>query len=163
MSNYTFVTIWCLEAPLELVWNAIVAVERWPEWWRGVERVETLLVGGPGGLGAMHRYTWKSALPYRLSFDMYVTRISPPYLLEGLASGELEGSGQWRLSNDGTTTTARYDWHVRTTKPWMNVIAPLARPFFVWNHHVVMTWGGEGLAKLLNARLLSAEEYSVPG
>ena len=29
----------------------------------------------------------------------------------------------------------------------MNLIAPIARPFFSWNHNVVMGWGGEGLAK----------------
>lgn len=35
----------------------------------------------------------------------------------------------------------------------MNLLAPVARPLFAWNHDVVMTWGGEGLARLLGAHL----------
>jgi hypothetical protein len=36
----------------------------------------------------------------------------------------------------------------------MNVLAPVARPLFAWNHDHVMRSGGEGLARLLGARLL---------
>jgi hypothetical protein len=52
----------------------------------------------------------------------------------------------------------RYDWNVRTTKSWMNLLAPLARPLFQWNHKVVMQQGAEGLARRLNARLVSATQ-----
>ncbi len=38
---------------------------------------------------------------------------------------------------------------MRTTKAWMNAIAPLARPVFAWNHHAVMKQGGVGLAREL--------------
>lgn len=40
-----------------------------------------------------------------------------------------------------------YEWVVRTTERWMNLLAPLARPAFAWNHNVVMRQGGEGLAR----------------
>ena len=36
----------------------------------------------------------------------------------------------------------------------MNRLAPVARPVFAWNHGVVMRQGAEGLARLLDARLL---------
>jgi hypothetical protein len=55
------------------------------------------------------------------------------------------------FEEDGVTAVV-YDWNVRTTAPWMNLLAPIARPFFRWNHDVVMGWGGEGLARLLGAR-----------
>ncbi len=71
----------------------------------------------------------------------------------GHASGELEGVGTWRLyKGDGVAVV--YDWRVRTTKPWMNVFGPLARPAFSWNHDVVMRQGGRGLAAELGATLL---------
>ena len=38
---------------------------------------------------------------------------------------------------------------VRTTKRWMNLAAPIARPLFKWNHDIVMQQGGKGLACLL--------------
>jgi hypothetical protein len=44
---------------------------------------------------------------------------------------------------------------VRTTKRWMNAIAPVARPVFAWNHHAVMKNGGRGLAQLLNTKLVA--------
>jgi hypothetical protein len=36
----------------------------------------------------------------------------------------------------------------------MNLLAPVARPFFSWNHDVVMGWGGKGLAQQLGVELL---------
>ncbi|MGB2693076.1 MAG: hypothetical protein WBB48_06550 [Thermodesulfobacteriota bacterium] len=73
--------------------------------------------------------------------------------LEGIAKGELDGKGIWRLSEDGDQTIARYDWFVNTTKPWMNILAPLAKPVFEWNHKVVMSWGAQSLAKRLNTKV----------
>ncbi len=32
---------------------------------------------------------------------------------------------------------------------WMNWLAPLARPFFAWNHDAVMRQGEQGLKRLL--------------
>jgi hypothetical protein len=39
----------------------------------------------------------------------------------------------------------------------MNLLAPLARPIFEWNHDVIMRQGGEGLARLLDVRLVRVE------
>ena len=115
--------------------------------------------GDSTGLGAVRRFTWKGRLPYRLSFDMCVTRIEPPVVLEGVASGDLEGIGIWHFTSEGSLTQVRYDWRVRTTKIWINWLAPLARPIFEWNHDVVMQQGALGLAGLLNARLVQPAEH----
>ncbi|MFN2530258.1 MAG: SRPBCC family protein [Pyrinomonadaceae bacterium] len=155
MANYEFVTIWRVRAPQEKVWDLIFNSDRWPQWWRGVEEVERIKDGGTNQVGAISRYTWKSKLPYRLVFDMETTRVEPMCLIEGRAFGELQGIGKWTLTNDEGITTARYDWKIATTKPWMNLLAPVARPFFSWNHDVVMGWGGEGLAKQLNTDLIT--------
>ena len=154
MADYQFVTIWRVQAPQQDVWDLIFNSKHWPNWWRGVEKVETLKEGGDNHVGAVVRYTWKSKLPYRLIFDMETTRVEPISLIEGRAFGELQGVGRWRLTNEQGVTTARYDWNVKTTKPWMNFLAPVAQPFFSWNHDVVMGWGGEGLAKQLGVKLL---------
>jgi hypothetical protein len=154
MADYEFTTIWRFKAPQEKVWNLIFDSAHWPQWWRGVERVEELRPGDANHVGARHRYTWKSKLPYRLIFEMETTRVEPISLIEGRAIGELQGVGRWHFSSDGELTTVRYDWKVETTKSWMNLIAPIARPFFSWNHNVVMRWGGEGLAKQLNTHLV---------
>jgi len=156
MSGYEFLTTWVLEAPRERVWDAIRESERWPEWWRGVERVVEVERGDDEGIGQLSRYTWRSKLPYELEFEMRTTRVERPSLLEGQASGELSGVGRWRLYEEDGTTAVIYEWNVSTTKRWMNALAPLLRPAFEWNHDWVMGHGGTGLARLLGCRLVTA-------
>ncbi|GAB4437878.1 MAG: SRPBCC family protein [Chloroflexi bacterium OHK40] len=151
MAEYAFVTTWRLDAPVEPVWDAIVAAEAWPTWWRAVVRVEVLERGDDRGIGALQRQTWRTALPYGFSFTMRTTRVEPLRLIEGQAVGDLEGLGRWTFLPEGKRTVLRNDWIVRTNKPWMNLLAPLARPAFGWNHTTVMRWGEEGLARLLAA------------
>ena len=155
MKAYEFVTIWRVNAAIEIVWNEIYHSREWPIWWKGVESVIEVRKGNEIGVGSIHRYTWKSKLPYRLSFDMQTIRIEPPLLLEGIAIGELEGRGLWQLSSEGNETIVRYDWNVETTKRWMNLLTPIARPLFEWNHNVVMSWGAEGLGKRLGVSVLA--------
>ena len=54
-----------------------------------------------------------------------------------------------------------YEWNVATTKPWMNLLAPIARPAFEWNHDWVMSHGGTGIAELLGCKLLAAAELPL--
>src|ERR1700754_1040746 len=160
MSEYRLSTVWQLEAPLHAVWTAIHDSARWPEWWSSVEQVAQIEAGTSDGIGALHRYTWKGRLPYRVVFDVRVTRIEPLIALEGIASGDLEGIGRWRFSNERGLTVVHYEWRVRTKRSWMNLLAPFARPFFQWNHDFVMREGGTSLARRLNARLISIEQRS---
>ncbi len=156
MAEYNLLTTWCLESPIDPVWEAIHDTERWPEWWRGVENVVELEPGDENGIGQLGEYTWKSKLPYELKFRMRTTRSERPNLIEGEASGELAGMGRWRLYEADGTTAALYEWNVSTTRQWMNLVAPVARPVFAWNHDWVMGNGAQGLARLLGVRLLSA-------
>jgi len=154
MASYCFVTTWILAAPREDVWKAIYAIESWPAWWPGVRSVEQLEPGDADGIGALYGHEWRSVIPYPVRFETRITRIELPHLIEARADGELAGTGRWRFF-DGGDTAVTYEWNVRTTKPWMNLAAPVARPIFRWNHNAVMHQGGEGLAKLLGARLLA--------
>jgi uncharacterized protein YndB with AHSA1/START domain len=157
MADYRFLTTWCVDAPIQRVWDALYDSERWPEWWRGVERVEVLEAGNGDRVGELSRYTWKSKLPYRLEFDLRTTRVERPFLVEGTATGELAGEGRWRLFEAPGSTAVTYEWNVHTTARWMNALAPIARPVFVRNHDYVMRNGGEGLARRLGARLLVSD------
>jgi uncharacterized protein YndB with AHSA1/START domain len=155
VADYRFLTTWVVDAPLERVWDAIYAIERWPEWWSGVESVEELFHGDGDGEGTVYRHVWRSKIPYGVTFDVTVTRVEKPYLIEARAEGGLAGTGTFRLFEAPLGTAVTYDWAVRTTKAWMNAVAPLARPVFAWNHHAVMKNGGAGLARLLGTRLIT--------
>jgi uncharacterized protein YndB with AHSA1/START domain len=63
LRQYSLVTQWHLEAPIERIREALVAPEEWPRWWRYVEAVVELEKGDAQGIGALRRYTWSSRLP----------------------------------------------------------------------------------------------------
>jgi hypothetical protein len=155
MANFALVSHWLIAAPIDAVWNEIYAVEDWPKWWKYVRRVQEVRKGDESGVGAVRRYTWSSRLPYSLTFDMRVTRVERPHLLAGEALGELTGSGLWMLSATPDGTQVRYEWNVATTRPWMNLLAPLLGPVYRWNHGEVMRAGARGLAERLHVRLVS--------
>jgi uncharacterized protein YndB with AHSA1/START domain len=157
MAEYRFLTTWLLEAERERVWEAIYDSERWPEWWKGVEEAEKLEEGDENGVGQYGRYVWKAKLPYRVEFRIRTTRVERPRLLEGDATGELAGVGRWHLFEQDGLTAVIYEWNVRTTKAWMNLLAPIGRPAFQSNHDYVMRNGGEGLARLLGAPLVAVD------
>jgi uncharacterized protein YndB with AHSA1/START domain len=144
-------TDWLLPAPVERVWDVLVRPEDWPSWWRAVEAVEPIAPGDADGIGAVRRFTWRTALPYRVAFAMRTVRLEKPRLIEGRAEGELDGVGRWTLTPAGHGAQVRYDWIVRISKPWMRLMAPLARPVFTWNHNKVMAWGFEDLQRKLRA------------
>ena len=156
MAEYRFLTTWLLEAERERVWELLHDQEGWPSWWKGVEAVEKLTDGDENQVGSRARMTWRSFLPYELVFETLTTQVDRPHLMEGQVDGELAGVGRWRLYEQDGVTAAVYEWNVRTTRAWMNLLAPLARPVFRWNHDWVMARGGEGIAQRLGCRLVAA-------
>ncbi len=158
MGTYRFTTTWQIDKEPERVWEALRDVESYPRWWPGFEDVEVLDPGGPDGQGLHARFTTRSRLPYRLRFETIGRRLRRPELIIVDAAGELAGSGRWDLrSNSGGATVATYQWDVETSKRWMLVLEPFLAPLFVWNHHVLMTWGGHGLARFLGGQLVEVE------
>jgi uncharacterized protein YndB with AHSA1/START domain len=155
VAEYRFLTTWLLDGPVEPVFDAINDTATWPQWWRGVRRAELLEEGNADGVGRLWDFTWRSRLPYDLSFRLRVTAVERPWRMDGQADGELVGTGRWRLYHGSAGTAVVYEWNVRTAREWMNRLAPLARPAFAWNHDVVMRQGGEGLARRLGVPLLA--------
>jgi len=95
-------------------------------------------------------------MPYELEFDFEVERTDAPREMQGRATGALTGTGHWRLFEQAGVSAVLYEWNVHTSKRWMNLLGPVARPVFEYNHDVVMRWGGQGLAGRLGCNLLAA-------
>jgi uncharacterized protein YndB with AHSA1/START domain len=159
MTDYRFLTIWHLEAPIESVWDAINNYQCWPNWWKAVESVVEVKGASDSQTESVWRFTWKTPLSYKLMFNSHITQINAPVLLELVARGDLEGVGLWELEGGMESTIVRYTWTVKTTLVWMNILAVFIRPLLEWNHNAIMQQGGEGLAKHLNARLIRSESH----
>ena len=138
MADYRFLTTWLLDSPREPVWEAIYDQERWPSGGAGWRRSRRSAPATEAGVGAVSRMVWKSLLPYRVEFEVTTTQVERPHLLEADAVGELTGIGRWRLFEHDGVTAVLYEWNVATTQAWMNLLAPVARPVFEWNHDWVM-------------------------
>jgi hypothetical protein len=159
MAHFEFVTFWRIRAPLETVWQMVYDYERWPTWWRGVEQVNIVQRGGRDGVGTVMNQVWKSALPYRLRFQTRLSRVEPLRMFEVTSQGALDGTGLMQFSKEGDVTVVQFDWRVDTTESWMNLLAPVLRPLFRWNHGTIMNWGGECLSRKLSADLVGMEEH----
>ena len=85
--TYRFLTTWLLETSRAAAWEVLQDPLRWPEWWRGVERVSELDRGDPQRVGSRYRIAWRSRIPYELEFDFTVRRVDPPCCMEGRAEG----------------------------------------------------------------------------
>jgi carbon monoxide dehydrogenase subunit G len=155
-ADYHYVSTWQLQAPIERVWTAISDLEQLPAWYPAVQEVQTLAPGDDQRVGARVRYVIKGRLPMRLAFEATIARVDPPREAELRAEGELAGTGRWLLDQEGEITTVRYLWDVQTTRPWMNLVAPVARPLFTWNSKGVMLQAGQGLARHLEVPLVDA-------
>jgi uncharacterized protein YndB with AHSA1/START domain len=149
VQHYSFRTAWVVDALIERVWDTMADAERWPEWWRGVEDVTIAERGDADRVGELLRFRWRSPMRYRVEFELRTTRVERPFLCEARATGDLAGDARWRLFESAAGTALVYDWAVETTERWMNVLAPLARPVFTWNHDRVMAAGEAGLARRL--------------
>jgi hypothetical protein len=154
VAEYEFLSTWCLAGvsrpdAFEVLRDSV----SYPQWWKGVRSAQVVRAGAEHNTGEVVRFAWRSVLPYTLGFDLELTRIEPPEYIEARATGELEGTGIWRLY-EGPGVAVVYEWRVRTTKAWMNRLGPLARPAFVWNHDLVMRQGARSFAQRVGAELV---------
>ena len=157
MASYHFTTHIDVTASRDEVWAIVFDPQRLAECWSYLDGVDELTEGDATRLGARYELRMRTALPYRLQFTTEIVRIEPPVLLETVADGELRGRGRWTV-HEGEVTRVTYEWLVQTTRPWMNVLAPVARPVFSWNHDMLMEDFAAGLATATDSRLVGGVE-----
>jgi len=150
-----FLTTWLLAAPRQDAWDVLQDVLGWPRWWTGMESAVEVEPGDERRVGSRYRVRWRGRVPYAVEFDFVVERVAEPAWMSGRALGGLEGTGAWRLFEDGGVTAVLFDWQVRPTRAWMRLAAPLAAGALRRNHDWVMRQGGEGLARELGVELLA--------
>ncbi len=148
MAAYSFVTTWRVRAPREKVWQVLNTPAQYHEWWPCIVHYRAL---NPGitGVGARGERTVRGRLPYRLHYTTTITRSDPPEELAYDAEGDLRGRGRCVLTQQGEWTEIVWYWDVQTAGLLMNLLAPVLRGLFAWNHNQVMGLGERGLAQRL--------------
>jgi hypothetical protein len=164
MALYHFRTEIRVGATPEQVWKVLEDPTTWPDWWRWLRRAEVLDPGPKDAVGVRYRFEFRTALPYTLAFESETVRVARPSLWESRVTGELTGTGLWEVAEREGASVVRWTWVVATSKRWMNVLAPVARPAFSWNHRMLMNDLATGLARRLDAPLLSVQHRTIePG
>lgn len=155
MTHYQFESEWRLTAPIEKVFDVAMRAEDFARWWPSVESSSLIDAGRDGIIGRRARYRVKSPLLYSMSFETTILEAHRPFRIHAKVRGDLVGTGTYLLESEGSNTVVRFLWFVSTTKRWMNVLAPFARPVFVWAYGSVMSEGARSMARHLGASLHS--------
>ncbi len=140
-AEYRLLAIWRIEVPLEAVYAAATTPRAGRTGGRACGKWSRLRPVTPMVSTSVIRYFWQGRLPYQMVFEVCATRIEKRVALEGTIHGDLEGVGRWHFNNEGAVSVVRYEWYVRSTRWWMNLIAPFARSVFIRNHGIVMRQG----------------------
>lgn len=149
MTNYRLQTVWWTPTAVDRIWEAMANYAAWPTWWRGIQNVKVLRRGDDSGVGTVLRQWWRSGVPYTLVFDLEMLRIESRRLLDGRASGDLEGACKWTFTPVNGGTEIRFDIDVRPGRWWMNLPIPFAPGIVRASFETIMGWGREGLARTL--------------
>lgn len=154
MAHYRFESVWKLSAPIDRVFDLLSQPQGFARWWPAVR--SSVLVDGedPAGSGARAQFTVRSPFHYSMSFATTAVDVDRPRRIHNLVRGDLVGTGTYELKEEADGTLVRLAWRVSTTKPWMNRLAPIARPLFVWAHRRVMEGGAKAMAIALGSELL---------
>jgi hypothetical protein len=111
------------------------------------------------------RIVARSVLPYSLTFRATESRQDEAEgVLEIAMRGDLEGFSRWTIEPGAAGTLATFEEEVITRKKSLRRLAVVARPFFRWNHALMMRHGRRGLGVYLAGYRAGAEkdELRVP-
>ncbi|MGH2701523.1 MAG: SRPBCC family protein [Actinomycetota bacterium] len=143
LTFYRFQSEWMLEASRERVFEALRDLEGYVAWWPEVKEVKRITEG-------RFEVVARATLPYELRFITSQSVLDESTgIIEAGLRGDLNGFSRWTLSQRNGHTVAVFDEEVHTGKRLLNVLAPVARPAFRYNHTLMMRHGQEGLRRLL--------------
>lgn len=158
-SDYEFLTEWRVAGTIDEVKEVLGDAEGLPRWWPSVYiAVRPLAEGDEDGVGREVDLHTKGYLPYTLRWKL---RITEPITDAGFAlaaSGDLEGTGVWTFAQDGPEVVITYDWRIRATKPLLQKLTWLLRPFFSANHVWAMRRGEESLKLEMRRRRAATQD-----
>ena len=145
---------WRIPGKIERVFYYLSHVTTFPQWWSSVFLDSQSDAQDPF-VGAKATVQARSILPYVLDWDLVMTRLEPPSLVEVGAHVilnrrfELTGSILYRLVEDGGVVTVTTDQEMRPTRPIPKLFRGLAGRMFRFNHAWAMARGEKGLRQIV--------------
>jgi hypothetical protein len=152
--EYAFFTRWRVKGTAEEVFDVLEDPLGLPRWWPSVYlEVHELAPGDPvTRVGRVIDLYTKGWLPYTLRWNFTVTQSKRPAGFSLVAHGDFEGTGVWKITQDGDVAEATYDWRISAEKPLLRYGSLVFRPIFAANHRWAMARGEESLDLELRRR-----------
>ncbi|OLC51795.1 MAG: hypothetical protein AUH85_18435 [Chloroflexi bacterium 13_1_40CM_4_68_4] len=152
--SYGFKTKWVFEdATPEAVYEGLYRLVDYPRWWPQFTKVDVIDQDTSD-------MTVHSVLPYDLTYRL-IRKVADPVgrRLEGRVDGDIRGTIRWEIGTDKKgRCVVHFRQSVSTRKWYMNLLAPIARPIFIWNHSKTMDHGRVGLQAFLAGYALAKKE-----
>lgn len=145
LSSYRFVSRWHIRADRDAVYDVLVDLGSYSQWWPQVRSVEQY--DGQSAIVVV-----RSFLPYSLRV-LTVSRRQDPVagVLEAGLEGDITGWSRWTLNATGDHCSVLYEQQVEARRPLLRRLGLLARPIFVLNHRLMMRAGEHALQDRLSA------------
>ncbi len=157
---FRFRSVWRVPAPLEIIWNDVGQVTKYPTWWPGIKRVD-LLSGQelPIMVGTKAAYEVRSPL-YTLRYQTEVIEFETGKYILATAEGDLKGTGRWSFQEKSDQTEATFDWEVAVTPRFLHSIShiPGVAPIMRYFHNQLMDAGEKGLQDLISKSYIHSTE-----
>jgi len=119
-----------------VLWESIEEVESFEQWWPWLR--EFRLDGGSLDTGSVLRGVVIPPLPYRMRVDVELVRCVPPYEIDALVHGDLEGDAHLRLRPHDDGTTAAVEWRVEMMQRPMRIADRVAHRVLCRGHDWVV-------------------------
>jgi hypothetical protein len=152
--QYDFLTKWRFDAcDIHEVADILEDTASMPRWWPQLFKTVTIIKpGADHSLGQVAACSCRARLPYTLRFTYTVVEERYPNGSTISATGDLVGTGVWRLAARDGGVDVEYSWRVLLEKPFLQLLSPVLRPLLAWNHEWSMDRGQEGLRRELVLR-----------
>lgn len=152
-NNYRFVTEWTVKGNIEEVFDLLADPLHYPDWWcPGSLEAREIRPPRPDRTGGIVGLRLKKVVPYHLSWQLESMEAAKPYRLAAKSTGDFEGRGIWTLKQQNGSVKAVFEWEILAEKPFLKMFSFFLKPFFIWNHHRVMSAGEKGLCRSLQKK-----------
>ncbi|MGQ0506563.1 MAG: SRPBCC family protein [Myxococcaceae bacterium] len=152
-NEYVFFTNWKLRGTCQEVTEILGDAESLKEWWPAVYLdVKVLNEGGPNGVGKQVELFTKGWLPYTLRWRFELVEAHHPHGFTIRAFGDLVGTGNWTLEQNGEFVHSTYEWRIHAEKGLLKHLSFALKPVFEANHQWAMARGEESLKLELHRR-----------
>jgi hypothetical protein len=144
LNDYRFRNLWSVRAPIPRVFDALVDLASYPNWWPDIRAVNRLD-------DDTAEVVCRSVLPYALTFRLHrAVEDSRQRRMRVDMTGDLEGYVQGVVAEHETEgAVLAISQQVVVTKPLLRALAPVARPLFRANHALMMRRGLRGFRAYL--------------